>query len=119
MVIIIYSIVMKVVWYVGKNPYDGYVPEVPDGERMDFGSDSFIEYERQGILNSNMRLCASGKTDECNAAVGKQLCKFLTHVVNELSTASQAASGHLYDLDGARWRRLFFFNSFVQQLSCN
>ena len=33
----------------GKNPFEGYIPEVPDGERMDYGSDSFIEHERQGL----------------------------------------------------------------------
>lgn len=32
----------------GRNPFEGYVPEVPDGERMDFGSASFVENERQG-----------------------------------------------------------------------
>lgn len=33
----------------GKNPFEGYIPEVPDGERMDFGSESFVENERQGV----------------------------------------------------------------------
>lgn len=33
----------------GRNPFEGYIPEVPDGERMDFGSKLFIEYERQGL----------------------------------------------------------------------
>ena len=33
----------------GKNPFEGYIPEVPDGERMDFGSNLFIEHERQGL----------------------------------------------------------------------
>ncbi|KAL3138028.1 hypothetical protein ABBQ38_005262 [Trebouxia sp. C0009 RCD-2024] len=33
----------------GKNPFEGYVPEVPNGERMDFGSASFVEHERQGV----------------------------------------------------------------------
>ena len=32
----------------GNNPFEGYVPEIPDGERMDYGSDPFIAYERQG-----------------------------------------------------------------------
>ncbi|DBA78953.1 TPA: hypothetical protein ACH3X1_008826 [Trebouxia sp. C0004] len=33
----------------GRNPFEGYIPEVPDGERMDFGSKLFIEHERQGV----------------------------------------------------------------------
>ena len=33
----------------GKNPFEGYIPEVPDGERMDFGSKNFVENERQGV----------------------------------------------------------------------
>ena len=32
----------------GKNPFEGYIPEVPDGERMDFGSEKFVENELQG-----------------------------------------------------------------------
>jgi len=33
----------------GRNPFEGYIPEVPDGERMDFGSKLFVEHERQGL----------------------------------------------------------------------
>ena len=32
----------------GLNPFEGCVPSVPDGERLDFGSDAFRAYERKG-----------------------------------------------------------------------
>ena len=51
--------------FAGKNPFEGYIPEVPDGERMDFGSESFVDNERQGVhtpvcMNSilSLRSCA-------------------------------------------------------------
>jgi len=34
---------------VGANPLDGYTPEVPSGESLDFGSDAFRHYERKGV----------------------------------------------------------------------
>ena len=34
----------------GSNPYEGYVPEVPEGVKLDFGSPQFIDYERIGVL---------------------------------------------------------------------
>ena len=33
----------------GANPLDGYTPEVPSGESLDFGSDAFRYYERKGV----------------------------------------------------------------------
>eukprot|EP00891_Asterochloris_glomerata_P001430 jgi/Astpho2/1430/e_gw1.00025.17.1_t len=33
----------------GSNPYEGYVPEVPEGVKLDFGSPQFIDYERIGV----------------------------------------------------------------------
>jgi hypothetical protein len=32
----------------GKNPFEGYAPEVPDGVRLDYGSDTFLELEEKG-----------------------------------------------------------------------
>ena len=32
----------------GTNPFEGYAPEVPDGEKLDFGSKAFQEFERHG-----------------------------------------------------------------------
>lgn len=39
----------KYACFTGKNPFEGYIPEVPDGERMDFGSESFVGNEREGV----------------------------------------------------------------------
>lgn len=33
----------------GTNPFQGYTPEIPDGEKLDFGSESFQDFEQQGI----------------------------------------------------------------------
>ena len=33
----------------GVNPFEGCVPSVPEGERLDFGSDQFRELERAGV----------------------------------------------------------------------
>ncbi|KAK9828897.1 hypothetical protein WJX72_002655 [[Myrmecia] bisecta] len=32
----------------GRNPFEGYTPVVPDGEKLDYGSESFQEYEELG-----------------------------------------------------------------------
>ena len=32
----------------GKNPFDGFVPAVPEGQRLDYGSTQFQEYENAG-----------------------------------------------------------------------
>lgn len=34
----------------GRNPFEGYTPEIPDGEKMDFGSEAFFNNEQQGAL---------------------------------------------------------------------
>ncbi len=33
----------------GRNPFDGYTPSVPEGERLDFASDRFMELEAKGL----------------------------------------------------------------------
>lgn len=33
----------------GRNPFDGYTPKVPHGEKLDFGSDEFLGLEEQGL----------------------------------------------------------------------
>lgn len=33
----------------GKNAFDGYIPSVPEGERLDFGSSRFLDLEGQGL----------------------------------------------------------------------
>lgn len=33
----------------GRNVFDGYTPSVPEGERLDFGSERFLELEGQGL----------------------------------------------------------------------
>lgn len=38
----------------GTNPFEGYTPEVPDGEKLDFGSERFQEFEQQGISSASM-----------------------------------------------------------------
>ncbi len=32
----------------GRNPFEGYVPSVPHGEKLDFGSDRCNELEEKG-----------------------------------------------------------------------
>ena len=34
----------------GRNSFEGYVPSVPDGEKLDFGSDRCCELEERGDL---------------------------------------------------------------------
>lgn len=33
----------------GRNPFDGYTPEVPHGEKLDYASDAFMSLEERGI----------------------------------------------------------------------
>lgn len=33
----------------GRNPFDGYTPKVPHGEKLDFCSDEFLGLEEQGL----------------------------------------------------------------------
>ncbi|KAJ7959183.1 UDP-sugar pyrophosphorylase [Quillaja saponaria] len=33
----------------GKNPFDGFTPSVPTGERLTFGDDNFIDFEETGV----------------------------------------------------------------------
>lgn len=33
----------------GRNAFDGYTPSVPEGERLDFGSDRFMTLEGRGL----------------------------------------------------------------------
>ena len=34
--------------HAGKNAFEGYVPSVPEGEKLDFGSKEFREFEEIG-----------------------------------------------------------------------
>ena len=34
--------------YAGENAFEGYVPSVPEGEKLDFGSRDFREFEEIG-----------------------------------------------------------------------
>lgn len=36
----------------GKNTFEGFVPSVPEGERLDFGGPAFCEYERAGAAEA-------------------------------------------------------------------
>ena len=34
----------------GRNPFEGYVPEVPEGETLDYGSAACNDFEDMGTL---------------------------------------------------------------------
>ncbi|KAH9573986.1 hypothetical protein CY35_01G030700 [Sphagnum magellanicum] len=36
----------------GKNPFDGYTPSVPTGERLTFGDKEFMKFEEAGVKNA-------------------------------------------------------------------
>ena len=36
----------------GKNTFEGFVPSVPEGERLDFGGAAFRDYERAGAAEA-------------------------------------------------------------------
>ena len=60
----------------GKNPFEGYIPEVPDGERMDFGSDAFVEHERTGTHRLSILMLRQGIICDLNDLVA------MTHFSN-------------------------------------
>jgi len=41
--------------HAGKNAFEGYVPSVPEGEKLDFGSKEFRELEEIGKLHYTNR----------------------------------------------------------------
>ena len=52
----------------GVNPFEGCVPSVPEGERLDFGSQAFREYERKGAPR---RQPGPGRAPQCMQRVGQ------------------------------------------------
>eukprot|EP00887_Chlorella_sp_A99_P004285 scaffold15.g4285.t1 len=44
----------------GMNPFEGCTPSVPEGEKLDFGSTAFREFERRGVEASAWRLSDAG-----------------------------------------------------------
>ena len=41
-------------FHAGRNAFEGYVPSVPEGEKLDFGSKEFREFEDIGKSASHM-----------------------------------------------------------------
>ena len=52
----------------GRNPFEGYVPEVPEGEKLDYGSAACNEFEdmgaQQAITGDQPVTCCTTRVQE-------------------------------------------------------
>jgi UDP-sugar pyrophosphorylase len=89
----------------GKNPFDGYTPSVPTGERLTFGDKEFMKFEEAGVKNAcqaafvlvagglGERLGYSGIKIALPSQMTTEVC-FLEHYIQNI-LALQEAGGVL------------------------
>ncbi|KAF8062991.1 hypothetical protein HT031_003830 [Scenedesmus sp. PABB004] len=90
----------------GRNVFDGFVPSVPDGERLDYGSPRFLALEARGLAaaaRSAFVLVAGGLGERlgykgiklslpCESASGRCFLQLYCQTILALQAASGAAS---------------------------